>query len=145
MAGTQAAEGEVDAALIQALLQEQHPNLAHLPCVPVEAGWDNAMVRLGDAFCLRFPRREAAAALVVHEQTWLPGLAEKLPLHIPVPLWTGVRGCGYPWRWSIVPWLAGGPPDLGPPLPAEAPRLGPVSNALPPPAPPPRPVNPSPW
>ena len=142
MAGTPAAEVEVDAALIQALLQEQHPNLAHLPCVPVEAGWDNVMVRLGDAFCLRFPRREAAAALVVHEQTWLPGLAEKLPLHIPVPLWTGVPGCGYPWKWSIVPWLAGEAADLGPPLAAEAPRLGAFLKALHTPAPPQAPTNP---
>lgn len=136
MAGKPAAEVEVDAALIQALLQEQYPNLAHLPCVPVEAGWDNVMVRLGDAFCLRLPRRAAAAALTVHEQTWLPRLADSLPLHIPVPLWTGVPGCGYPWRWSIVPWLAGEAADLTPPLTPEAPRLGAFLRALhiPPPA-----------
>ena len=60
MAGTPAAEVEIDAALIQALLEEQHSHLAHLPCVPVEAGWDNVMVRLGDAFCVRLPRRAAA-------------------------------------------------------------------------------------
>jgi aminoglycoside phosphotransferase (APT) family kinase protein len=142
MAGTPAAEVEVDAALVQALLQEQHPNLAHLPCVPVEAGWDNVMVRLGDAFCLRFPRREASAALVVNEQTWLPGLAEKLPLLIPAPLWTGMPGCGYPWRWSIVPWLAGQAADLDLPLAAEAPRLGAFLKALHLPAPAQAPTNP---
>ena len=130
MAGTPAADVEVDTALVQALLREQHPILAHLPCVPVDAGWDNAMVRLGDAFCLRLPRRAAAAALIEHEQTWLPGLADKLPLHIPVPLWTGEPGCGYPWRWSIVPWLAGGPADLQPPHASEAPKLGAFLKAL---------------
>src|SRR5580693_3164376 len=114
MAGTPAAEVEIDAALIQALLQEQHPDLAHLACVPVEAGWDNVMVRLGDAFCLRLPRRAAAAEAIAHEQEWLAGLAEGLPLQIPVPLWTGVPGCGYPWRWSIVPWLPGAAADLVP-------------------------------
>jgi aminoglycoside phosphotransferase (APT) family kinase protein len=142
MAGTPAAEVEVDAALIQALLQEQHPNLAHLPCVPVQAGWDNVMVRLGDAFCLRLPRRAAAAALIEHEQAWLPDLADKLPLHIPVPLWIGVPGCGYPWRWSIVPWLAGEAADLCPPLAAEAPRLGAFLKALHTPAPAQAPINP---
>ena len=103
MAGTPAAEVEIDAALIQALLGEQHPHLAHLPCVPVEAGWDNVMVRLGDSFCVRLPRRGAATAAIANEQAWLPCLAENLPLPIPVPLWTGVPGCGYPWRWSIIP------------------------------------------
>ena len=130
MAGTPAAEVEVDAALAQALLSEQHPILAHLPCVPVDAGWDNAMVRLGDAFCLRLPRRAAAAALIEHEQAWLPRLADKLPVQVPVPLWTGEPGCGYPWRWSIVPWLAGEPADLQPPHASEAPKLGAFLKAL---------------
>ena len=92
MAGTPAADVDVDAGLVQALLREQHPILAHLPCVPVEAGWDNAMVRLGDTFCLRLPRRAAAAALIEHEQTWLPALVDRLPLaveHRPV---AGRRG-----------------------------------------------------
>jgi aminoglycoside phosphotransferase (APT) family kinase protein len=142
MAGTPAAEVEVDAALAQALLREQHPILAHLPCVPVDAGWDNVMVRLGDTFCLRLPRRAAAAALIEHEQAWLPALAEKLPLHIPVPLWTGEPGCGYPWRWSIIPWLAGEPADLEPPHTGEAAKLGAFLKALHTPAPAEAPLNP---
>jgi aminoglycoside phosphotransferase (APT) family kinase protein len=142
MAGTPAAEVEVDAGLAQALLREQHPILAHLPCVPVEAGWDNVMVRLGDTFCLRLPRRAAAASLIEHEQAWLPGLADKLPLLIPAPLWTGEPGCGYPWRWSIVPWLAGGPADLQPPHSSEAPKLGAFLRALHQPAPTDAPLNP---
>jgi len=142
MAGTPAAEVEVDAALAQALLREQHPILAHLPCVPVEAGWDNVMVRLGDTFCLRLPRRAAAATLIEHEQAWLPGLVDRLPLQIPVPLWTGEPGCGYPWRWSIVPWLAGEPADLQPPNASEAPKLGAFLKALHQPAPTNAPLNP---
>ena len=90
MAGTPAAEVEVDAALAQALLKEQHPILAHLPCVPIEAGWDNAMVRLGDTFCVRLPRRTAAAALIEHEQAWLPAAkrrkADLNPVDAPVPV-----------------------------------------------------------
>jgi len=142
MAGMPAAEVEVDATLAQALLREQHPILAHLPCVPVEAGWDNAMVRLGEAFCLRLPRRAAAAILIEHEQAWLPGLAEQLPILVPAPLWTGQPGCGYPWRWSIVPWLAGQPADLCPPASSEAARLGAFLKALHCPAPVNAPINP---
>ena len=38
---------------------------------------------------------------------WLPLLAGHLPLPVPVPLRTGAPGTGYPWVWSIVPWLRG--------------------------------------
>jgi len=38
---------------------------------------------------------------------WLPRLAPLLPLRIPVPLALGEPGEGYPWRWTVVPWLPG--------------------------------------
>lgn len=142
MHGTPPAEVNVDEPLIRALLREQHPDLAHLPCVPVDAGWDNIMVRLGNSLCLRLPRRAAAAALIEHEQAWLPGLSKVLPLPIPVPLRVGQPGCGYPWRWSIVPWLAGDAADLTPPAAGEATRLGEFLKALHTPAPAAAPSNP---
>src|SRR6185312_15192425 len=130
MSGTPAAEVNIDESLIRALLREQHPDLAHLPCVPVDAGWDNVIVRLGDSLCLRLPRRAVAAALIEHEQAWLPGLSKALPLPIPVPLRVGLPGCGYPWRWSIVPWLTGDAADRAPPAASEATRLGEFLKAL---------------
>ena len=130
MSGTPAAEVQIDEALIRALLREQHPDLAHLPCVPVDTGWDNVIVRLGDALCLRLPRRTCGGDLIVSEQTWLPGLSKVLPLPIPVPLRVGVPGCGYPWRWSIVPWLDGVTADVSPPAATEAIRLGKFLKAL---------------
>ena len=130
MSGTPAAEVQIDEALIRALLREQHPDLAHLPCVPVDAGWDNVMVRLGDALCLRLPRRTCGGDLIVREQTWLPGLSQVLPLPIPVPVRVGVPGCGYPWRWSVVPWLHGVSADFSPPDADEATRLGTFLKAL---------------
>lgn len=142
MSGTPAAEVNIDEPLVRELLREQHPDLAHLPCVPVDAGWDNVMVRLGDSLCLRLPRRAVAAALIEHEQTWLPGLSESLPLPVPVPLRVGLPGCGYPWRWSIVPWLAGDAADQAPPAAAEATRLGEFLKALHTPAPAGAPSNP---
>jgi aminoglycoside phosphotransferase (APT) family kinase protein len=130
MSGTPSAEVDIDESLIRALLQEQHPDLAHLPCVPIDAGWDNIMVRLGDTLCLRFPRRAYAVELIENEQRWLPGLSRVLPLPIPVPQRLGVPGCGYPWRWSIVPWLTGSSADLSPPAAGEATRLGAFLKAL---------------
>ena len=61
-----AAEVDVDARLVRALLAEQHPDLAGLPLAPLANGWDNALLRLGDELLVRLPRREAAARLVAH-------------------------------------------------------------------------------
>ncbi len=142
MSGTPPAEVMIDIPLIRGLLQDQHPDLADLTCIPVDAGWDNVMVRLGEDLCLRLPRRAAAAGLIEHEQRWLPVLAKALPLSIPVPLRIGVPGRGYPWRWSVVPWLSGVAADLSPPRTGEATRLGEFLNALHTPAPADAPSNP---
>jgi aminoglycoside phosphotransferase (APT) family kinase protein len=105
--GTPGAEVDIDSALVAALLEDQHPELAHLPLHAVDAGWDNAMFRLGDAWAVRLPRRALAAPLIVHEQTWLPHLAQRLTLPVPAPYRIGAPAHGYPWAWSVVPWLSG--------------------------------------
>jgi aminoglycoside phosphotransferase (APT) family kinase protein len=89
------------------LLEDQHPDLAHLPVRLVDAGWDNAMFRLGDQLSVRLPRRKVAATLIEHEQTWLPRLANQLPIPVPTPYRIGKPAQGYPWRWSVLPWLPG--------------------------------------
>lgn len=142
MSGTPSAEVNIDEPLIRRLLREQHPDLERLPCVPVDAGWDNVMARLGDSLCLRLPRRQFAADLIVNEQTWLPALSGSLPLPIPVPRRVGVPGCGYPWCWSIVSWLSGVTADLAAPASDEATRLGAFLKALHVPAPAGAPTNP---
>ncbi|MDM7831364.1 aminoglycoside phosphotransferase family protein [Cellulomonas edaphi] len=95
----------VDEALARTLLAQQHPDLADLPLTWVGTGWDNAMWRLGDHLLLRFPVREAAAHLVEHEQAWLPVLADRLPVAVPVPVRNGLPAHGFPWAWSVVPWF----------------------------------------
>lgn len=125
--GTPEAEVEIDADLVRALLGQQHPQLAALPLEPVDAGWDNAMFRLGESLCVRLPRRELAARLIVHEQTWLPRLARRLPVDLPEPRHVGRPGRGYPWHWSIVPWLSGATADRTP-LPAS--QAGPLARFL---------------
>ena len=102
-----AAEVTITVSLVRQLLRSQHRDLAHLPITPAASGWDNAMFRLGPSLAVRLPRRQLGAALMVNEQTWLPLLAPYLQLPVPVPLRTGVADFGYPWRWSVVPWLAG--------------------------------------
>ena len=102
-----AAEIDIDATMVRSLLREQHPHLATLSIESFASGWDNAMFRLGDDLCVRLPRRAASVALLETEQQWLPSLAQRLPLPIPTPLAMGLPSSIYPWRWSVLPWLAG--------------------------------------
>jgi aminoglycoside phosphotransferase (APT) family kinase protein len=111
------AEVEIDAALVRALLSEQHPDLAALPVEEVASGWDNVIYRLGEHLTVRLPRRGASAILQLNEQRWLPQLAPRLPLRVPVPLRIGAPSLalGYPWSFSIGPWLPGDAFEHAPP------------------------------
>jgi aminoglycoside phosphotransferase (APT) family kinase protein len=140
--GTPAAEFVIDRELVAGLLADQHPDLAHLPLRMVEAGWDNALFRLGDRQAIRLPRRAAAAPLIVHEQRWLPQLAERLTLPIPAPSRIGTPARGYPWHWSVVPWLSGGPADQHEPDVAQARPFAAFLRSLHVPAPADAPANP---
>src|SRR5215469_7389038 len=104
-----AAEVDLSERLVRMLLAEQHPDLAHLPVELLANGWDNAMFRLGDSLAVRMPRRQLGARILVNEQRWLPVLASRLPLPVPAPVRIGLPGDGYPWAWSVVPFLPGEP------------------------------------
>lgn len=119
----------IDEPLVRRLLSDQHPDLARRPLHLLDAGFDNVIWRLGDDLALRMPRREMAAALIEHEQRWVPLLHRHLadlPLRVPVPLRLGRPAHGYPWHWSVVPWIDGEPGDRQPPTDIEitARRLG---------------------
>ncbi|HYI60708.1 MAG TPA: aminoglycoside phosphotransferase family protein [Acidimicrobiales bacterium] len=139
-----AAEVDIDVAVVRDLLAEQRPDLVDRPLVELASGWDNVMVRVGDDLVARLPRREAAVALVHHEQRWLPALAPRLPLPVPVPVHAGRPGPGYPWPWSLVPWQPGASAIAAPPQdPARAAEdLGRFLAALHRPAPADAPPNP---
>jgi aminoglycoside phosphotransferase (APT) family kinase protein len=140
--GTPGREFEVTCDLVTALLEDQHPDLAHLEPRLVGEGWDNFMFRLGDDLAVRLPRRAAMANLIYHEQTWLPGLASQLPIRVPAPFRVGIPGRGYPWRWSVVPWLAGQAADQNEPARNQATSWGKFLASLHVPAPADAPINP---
>jgi aminoglycoside phosphotransferase (APT) family kinase protein len=101
-------EVEIDVALVRRLLAAQFPQWADFPIQPVSsAGTDNAIYRLGSDMAVRLPRIDWAIGQVEKEYCWLPRLAPRLPLTIPVPLALGLPGEGYPWHWGIYRWLAG--------------------------------------
>lgn len=112
MLGTPPAEIAIDSLLVSHLLAQQHSDLQHLPLQFIDAGWDNAMFRLGSRWAVRLPRRAIAAKLLENEQIWLPQLARKLPIPIPSPDRIGLPSSIYPWHWSVIPWLPGQTADL---------------------------------
>jgi aminoglycoside phosphotransferase (APT) family kinase protein len=138
------AEVPLDEALVRGLLEQQHPDLSELPLELRDAGWDNVMWRVGPELAVRMPRRAIAAPLIEQEQHWLPQLAPRLPLAVPVPLRIGRPGLGYPWHWSVVPWIDGEPADRTPATEVEATgaALGSFLRALHQTAPPDAPYNP---
>lgn len=139
-----AAEVDVSVGLVERLLAEQMPDLAGLPLRLLANGWDNVLLRLGDDLVVRLPRRALAAALVDHELRWLPTLAPRLPLPVPVPVRAGRAALGYPWSWSVVPYLPGDVAARTPPDDEEATAtaMGAFLAALHEPAPADAPVNP---
>lgn len=103
----------IEESLVSALIADQFPQWAGLPVERIPSpGTDNAIFRLGDDLAVRMPRVGWAAVQPEKEQRWLPWLAPQLPLAVPVPVGGGVPGRGYPWRWSVCPWLEGSPATL---------------------------------
>ncbi|GAB2823557.1 aminoglycoside phosphotransferase family protein [Actinoallomurus bryophytorum] len=106
-------EVAIDAGLVRRLVAAQFPQWAGLPVEPVGlSGLDNATYRLGEEMSVRLPRLPRWLGQVEREQRWLPWLAPRLPLPVPVPLARGVPGEGYPFDWSVYRWLDGENADL---------------------------------
>ena len=111
------AEVAINVDLIEMMISDFAPELVGEPVQFHASGWDNEIYRIGDSHAIRLPRREVAAPLITNEQTWLPELAELLPVPVPAPTFDGKPAFGYPFPWSIVPWMPGVTLLHAPPLP----------------------------
>jgi aminoglycoside phosphotransferase (APT) family kinase protein len=101
-------EIETDPALVRRLLGGQFPQWADLPIYRVESyGTDHDIYRLGDRLSARLPRIGWATEQAATEAEWLPRLARRLPLALPVQLAMGRPAEGYPFNWSVYEWLPG--------------------------------------
>ncbi|WP_369214076.1 aminoglycoside phosphotransferase family protein [Streptomyces flavofungini] len=95
-------------ALARRLLAAQFPQWAELPLTLVDpAGSDHVIYRLGQELALRLPRHDGAIGQARKEAEWLPRLAPRLPLAVPVPMGVGEPAFGYPWPWAVSRWLDG--------------------------------------
>ena len=104
-------EPEVDITIdmVASMLANQLPEYSDQRLSLGSSGWDNVLVRVGDSLAARLPRRELAARYATVELDWLPtiGAAWDFPAPIPVAIGEPDAMAGYPWRWSVVRWLAG--------------------------------------
>lgn len=99
--------------LVRRLVVRQFPQWGGLPVTPlVPGGWDNRTFRLGEDLLVRLPSGEGYAPQVDKEQTWLPTLAPRLPLRIPVPVARGIPAEDYPFNWSVFEWIDGEPAEV---------------------------------
>lgn len=110
MTGTEIA---ITADLVRDLLREQHPDLAGLAIREVAGGWGNQMWRLGDELVVRMQRMDPTPELQLKERRWLPVLAPRLPLPVPVPVRFGEPSERFPKHWTVMTWVSGEPLDHG--------------------------------
>lgn len=104
----------VDVSLVRRLIASQFPQWADLPVRPVVlSGWDNQTFHLGDRMSVRLPTAREYSLAVDKEHRWLPILAPRVPLPIPVPLARGMPDDGFAFPWSVYEWIDGEPAGIG--------------------------------
>ena len=109
------AETEITAEVVRDLLRDQHPDLADRSLSLGARGWDNQLWRLGGDLAVRLPwATPGADALLLKEHAWLPALAPRLPLPVPVPQRLGEPSGRFPRPWIITTWVPGDPADRVP-------------------------------
>jgi len=88
-------------------LLEQFPALPVRSLRPLDAGWDNAVWLVNDAWAFRFPHRAIAVPLAEREIAVLPAIERRMTLPIPVPTFIGHPAGDYPWPFFGAPYLPG--------------------------------------
>lgn len=139
---TPAHEVDVTVELVATLLADQAPEFSGEPLALTAAGWDNVVARIGSEVAARLPRRQLAADISRSELDWLPRMGAAWTFAAPIPVFVGGPGAGYPWRWSVVPWLEGTPVLEAPLGPDGAAQLGAALAEVHVPAPTDAPLNP---
>jgi aminoglycoside phosphotransferase (APT) family kinase protein len=95
------------------LIAKQFPEWDGLPLAVLDRqGTDHVLFRLGDELLVRMPKIDWAADQAVTDARWLPRLAPNLPVRIPAPVGVGEPDEGFPWQWTVVPWIAGDNPGV---------------------------------
>ncbi len=100
--------------LVRNLLAAQYPHVAGRPLARLATwGTDHVIFRLGDDLSVRLPKIAWTVGQGELESQWLPALAPRLPVRVPVPVFVGSPADGYPHHWYIAPWIEGDNPHIG--------------------------------
>jgi aminoglycoside phosphotransferase (APT) family kinase protein len=100
----------VDVHVVRRLVVRQFPQWGELSVRPVAtSGWDNQTFRLGDRMSVRLPTAREYSLAVDKEHRWLPTLAPRVPLPVPVPLAKGMPDDKFAFPWSVYEWIDGEP------------------------------------
>jgi aminoglycoside phosphotransferase (APT) family kinase protein len=102
-----APERVVDEELARRLIRSQFPKLEAATLELLGEGWDMTVWLVDDRWTFRFPRKEFALPGIRREIELLPGLAERLPLPIPVPTLVGEPSAEFDWPFYGAPFLPG--------------------------------------
>ena len=137
------ADWRVGDETVRELLHRQLPAHADERLELVAEGFDAWIYRLGTKRAVRIPRRLLSAPKIRVEQEWLPLLAPRLPLPVPVPMLCGRPEPGiFEHPWTVSAWLPGEQVAGRAVAAAEAVRLADFLGSLHAPAPDEAPPNP---
>ncbi|WP_276225305.1 aminoglycoside phosphotransferase family protein [Niabella beijingensis] len=90
------------------LIDEQFRPAKGLPIREVvSAGSENFIFRLGNDWTVRFPKNEAAALQLKKELAWLPVIAARMTVPVPIPYFTGAPNSKFPFQWAVFNWIDG--------------------------------------
>ena len=98
----------VDEALARRLIADQFPEVEQRSFRLLGEGWDNTVWLVDEEWVFRFPRREMVISGLLNEIRFLPQLAPRLPLAIPVPTLVGEPSGDFRWPFYGAPFLPGG-------------------------------------
>ena len=82
-------EREIGIDEATSLIRTQCPEVRFNEARIFAAGWDNSVVMLDDDWVFRFPRRSIALPGIEREIEWLPWIADRVDLPVPVPQHVG--------------------------------------------------------
>jgi aminoglycoside phosphotransferase (APT) family kinase protein len=102
-----APERVVDEKLARRLIRAQFPELEPATLELLGEGWDTTVWLVDGRWTFRFPRRKATLPGIRNEIELLSGLAERLPLPIPVPTLIGEPSKAFEWPFYGAPFLPG--------------------------------------
>jgi aminoglycoside phosphotransferase (APT) family kinase protein len=102
-----APEVRVDEALARRLIADQFPEVEQRSFRLLGEGWDNTVWLVDEEWVFRFPRREMVIPGLLNEIAFLPQLAPRLPLPIPVPTLVGEPTGDFRWPFHGAPFLPG--------------------------------------